>query len=304
MASQIFRSEIARMLRKTLDGVTMDSTDNLEGKASFTKWCDMGTMDHWNADFLETADSGLAAELDEGQTLHLGGMKEGVNYRFVAREFGRMVPITEIAMEDNKYPEAVDLAKRNKRSIWKTADVDAASLLNRAFSTSYPGPDGVPMFSASHPLPYGGVISNTMATPMSPSPAAYNLIASTVAKQKGHDGIEEGYKVECIICPTEQERVWWGIVNSPMTPVAGNFAEVNIINKVDKPDVYGNPFWNASSTNYCAKTDAGGGFTFLWRKRVASRTWVENSQRVMFHAITARWAIGWKDPRGNYGVNA
>lgn len=304
MAGEIFRGTIGRTLQKTLDSVIADKTDNLQGKARFNKWCEVESMDGAYADHLETADSGLAAEKPEGTTLALGGIREGVLYRFLARTFGRMVPITEEALEDGKYKEAIDLAARNKRAMWKTAEVDATSMLVRGFSTSYPAADGQPAFSASHPLPYGGLFSNLMAVPMSPSPVAFTTAQATIASMVGHDGQIEGYGIEAIISPQVQYNTWWGIVNSQMTPVSGNFAEVNVVNKLYKPDIISTPFWSNTDTNYAFKTDVPGGFTFKWRRKMRGNTWVENGQEVMLHAISARWAIGWYDPRGFYGVQA
>lgn len=51
------------------------------------------------------------------------------------------------------------------RAMSYTKQTKAASVLNNGFSASYPGGDGVALFSAAHPLVGGGTNSNIPSTP-------------------------------------------------------------------------------------------------------------------------------------------
>lgn len=300
----IFESAIANALKETLSEVIDDDTDGYDSSAYLHKWCDEGPMEDAYEDDLEMGGPGLASEKTEGAPMALGTIREGALTRYIARTFALKLAVSEEAMEDNKYPKVLNLARRNKRAMWKTADIDATNMLNRMFNTAYVGGDSQPLGSASHTLPHGGTFSNVMATPFSPSRAAVIIATSQIKKYPGHDGVTEGYMPETILCPTEQWATWDGICNSKNAPEAGQFNEINVVNQRLKLDYIDIPYWSASSTNWAIKTSCDNGPRFLWRRRPRSRTWVENNEEVMLYGISARWARGWSDARAMYCVNA
>lgn len=303
MASSVFSSSIANTLKRTLERVITDQTDGVEKKAVFTKWCDIMDMDDQWVDDLEVGGPGLASEKPEGQEVALGTIREGTLTRYIARTYAIRLGVTEEAMEDSKYPRAVQAAKRAKRSLWKTADVDATAMLVRAEDSNYLGGDGLSLANASHTLPHGGTFSNTMSTPMSPSRAAVIVATSAIRVLPSQDGTTEGYEPKKVVCPVEQWAVWEGLVKSEKAPEPGNFNEINVVKGLDL-EVVPNKYWDNTTTNWCVITDAEGGLNFRWRKRPRSRTWVENSQHIMNYSCYARWARGWSDPRGVYFVGA
>jgi hypothetical protein len=233
-----------------------------------------------------------------------GSITEGVLYRYIARKFALKLQITEEAIEDTKYPMAIKAAKRLKRALWKSADIDATTRLARAFSTTYPLGDGVPLCSASHTLPNGGTFSNLMNPALSPSVAAIIVAKSAILKFPGHDGVTEGYNPMMVLCPTEQWAVWEELTKSKMRPEAGNFAAINVVNSMDL-DIVPIKYWTNTTTNWMMKTDCDDNLNFRWRRRPRARSWVENSQEVMIYGTSARWSHGVSDPgRSVFGSNA
>jgi hypothetical protein len=299
----VFESAVADTLKATLETIIDDDTDGLESAAVFPKYMDIREMSDAYEDDLEMGGPGLATETNEGAEMPNGSISEGVLYRYIARKFALKLQITEETIEDTKYPMAIKAAQRLKRALWKSADVDASNRLARAFSTTYPGGDGVPLISASHPLPNGGTFSNLMNPALSPSVAAMIVAKSAVMKYPGHDGVTEGYNPVKIVFPTEQWAVWEELTGSKMRPEAGNFAAINVVNKIDL-DLVPVKFWTNTTTNWIMFTDADDGLNFRWRRRPRSRTWVENSQEVMIYGVSARWSHGWSDARSAYGSNA
>lgn len=302
---QVFTGTLFHTLKKTLRAVITDKTDGFEGKSYMRRFCNEDTTDENYVDDLETGGPGLASEKVEGEQMATGTMREGVLTRYLVRTFAQKIIITREAMEDCKYPKAIQLAPRLKRSMIKTYDIDATNMLVRAFNTAYAGGDGLPLGSASHTLPGGGTFSNIMATPMTPSRAAMIVATSQIRKFPGHDGITEGYEPKCILCPTEQWAVWSGIVNSTKAPEAGQFNEINVVNRdLNIEDVVANPYWSNTTTNWALTTDCDNGLNFIWRRKMSSNDWIENDQQTYKFAISARWTRGWSDPRAFYGVNA
>ncbi len=301
--AQVFTSTIPHALKETLDEIIDDNSDGYESKAVFTQWCDVrGMSDHYEDD-LEMGGPGLATEKSEGQEISTGTIKEGVLTRYIARTFGLKLIVSEEAMEDNKYDKVIRAARRLKRSMWKTADIDATNMLSRMANTSYLGGDLQPLSSASHTLPHGGTFSNKMTVPMSPSHQALVQAYTAVMLYPGHDGIVEGNEITDILFPVAQWAVWEGLVGSKLRPDDGNFAEINVFEK-RKPNLVPIKYWLNTTTNWVCKTDADNGLQFRWRRRPRSNSWMDNDHTMMKYGITARWARGWSDPRGVFCVEA
>lgn len=303
MSATIFNSTIFNSLKETLDEIVDDDTDNVESSMVAKKWAMMTTQEDYYEDDLEMGGPGLATETGEGSEIEVGTIREGYITRYISRKFALKLIITDEAMEDNKYPEAIKLAKRLKRAIWKTADIDMTNILIRAANTAFTGGDGQPLASASHTLPHGGTWSNTLATPLAPSRIALITAISQMRKYPGHDGVTEGVEPKQILHPTEQWGIWEGILGSKMAPEPGNFAEINVVNdKGIKPVSI--KYWNNTTTNWAIRTDSDNGLQMRWRRKPRSNSWVENDNETMKYSISARWSRGWSDPRGILFSNA
>ncbi len=296
----VFESALADTLKATLETLIDDDTEGMEGAAVFPKWMEVKSMSDAFEDDLELGGPGLATEFNEGAEVPNGSITEGVLYRYIARKFGLKLQITEETVEDTKYPMAIKAAKRCNRALWKAADIDATNRLARAWNTSFPMGDNVPLISASHPLPNGGTFSNLMNPALSPSPAAVIVAETAVRKFPGHDGVTEGYKIQKVVCPVDQWAVWQELTESKMRPESGNFATMNVVNKLGY-EIIPVKYWTNTATNWICLTDADDGLQFRWRRRPRARTWVENSQEVMIYSNSARWSHGSSEPRATYG---
>jgi hypothetical protein len=296
-------SSIANALKETLEEIVTDSTDGVEARAIFTKWLEIKDMEDNYEDDLQAGGPGLASEKTEGAAMAVGTRKEGFLTRYLARTFALKIIVTQEAMEDNKYPKVIDAARQLKRAMWKTADIDATNIAVRGWDTNFVGGDGVPLFSASHTMPLGGSFSNLQGTPMSPSRSAVIQHRTAVGKLPGLDGITEGYELKTVHFPLDQWAVWDGLVLSEKAPEAGQFNEINVVNRLNLKLVP-NKYWNNTTTNYMYITDCDYVPNFRWRKRPMSATWADNDPTIMNHSQRARWARGWSDARGAYGVQA
>ncbi len=291
----VFTGTIADALKSTLDTIIDDPTDGYERKAIFPKWCSIKQMEDHYEDDMEMGGPGLASEKAEGGEILAGTIREGYITRYIARTYALKMLITEEAMEDNKYPKVISAGRRLKRSMWKTADIDATNMLVRMFNSAYVGGDGQPLASTAHTLPNGGTFSNVMATPMTPSRASFIIARSMAMKLPGHDGTIEGTDIKAVLFPVDQWAVWEGLVGSQKAP-EGNSNEINVAYKHDF-ELIPIKYWTNTTTNYAFVTDVDNGLQFRWRRKPRANTWTENSLEVMLHSISARWARGWSDPR-------
>lgn len=302
MAGEIFSSAIARLFQKTLDKIITDDSDGY-ANTIFDEYYDMSPMDKGISDHYENAGPGMATSKSEGQEVSMGTLREGPITRYIPKTYALRLVITEEAAEDNLYPEGLKLARRLKRAIYKAAEYDAALGPARGWNTNYTLSDGLPLFSASHTLPNGSTASNTLSTPMAPSVAALTILRANLMHQVGHDGLIDPLDIEKVVCPAEQWAVWEGIVKSEKTPVNGNFAEVNVINRL-APDICVVPYWNSTTTNWYVKTNADDGMLWRWRRKPRSSSWTDNLNGVMHYKVDARWTRGCTNWRGVYGSQA
>lgn len=296
--SELTTSLAFKTLKSTLDNIITDKSDNVESSVIAKKYFQWESMSDNYVDDLENGGPGLLTERDEGQALEVGTLFEGPQTRYISRKFGRIIQYTEELEEDSKYlSEYVGAARRLKRAAWKTVDVDAANVLNRAANTGYVGGDGLPLASASHTIPGGGTFSNTLSTPMSPSRTALITVMQNLSVLPGHDGLIEGYEIKKVVCPPQQMGVWKGILGSTLVPDSAN-NEVNIVKGVGELVVV--KYWTGSTTNWGTTTDAPDGLKLKFRRKPRARTWVDENTEIINHGISARWARGWSDARGWY----
>lgn len=301
--SSIFVSTVAKNLKPVLNAIVDDTTDGMEGATSFSNWMEVSSSEDAYETDLEMGGPGLASEKQEGGHMTIGTIVEGAVTQYRHRLFALKMVVTEEALEDSKYRDKViKAAKRLKRAMWKTAEIDACNVLARGFNTSYVGGDGLCLFSASHTLPQGGTFSNLMGTAMTPSRMALIAAKTQAMQMVGHDGVREGYELTSILCPSDQWATWEGIVGSEKVPES-NFNEINVVRKMSLK-VYPLIHWSSSTTNWAVQTDAPDGLKWFWRRRPRAKTWVDNDQGLMKYSIDARWSRLWSDPRGAIGNNA
>ena len=116
----------------------------------------------------ETKLSGFSAApvKNEGSSIAYDNGQEAFTARYNHETIALGFSLTEEAIEDNLYDSLSSrYTKALARAMAFTKQTKAAGVLNNGFDTAFPGGDGVPLFSASHPLVSGGVNSNVPTTP-------------------------------------------------------------------------------------------------------------------------------------------
>lgn len=307
MSFEITTGAIRSSLKKTLDNIVDDDLSGSSGKLVAKKWLKFTSMeDEWVED-VEYGGGGNVALKHEGQEFQPITLQEGPVTRYIAQTYGACMVITEEALQDSKYKEVIRLALRLERSMYKTIDIDSTLMLMRATDSNYVGGDLVSLANSAHPLVGGGTVSNTLATPMSPSVELLNTVWTALKVMPGHDGQIEGYDIEKVVYPAAQEWAWQVILGSKMNPEAGNFAAIN---PAGPGGTYSgitpvcNPFWQNTTTNCGFITNVDNGLQFKYRSKPKGRSWTEHAEMVMKYAISARWARKWSDFRGYFHNNA
>ena len=140
------------------------------------EWRDLVTVttsDKHREEMVQNNGFGLAAIKEQGGSIGYDTTSQGGTATAYHVVYGLGYIITREAIEDNLYEKlAMSRAKALKRAMVETKNTVVANWFNRGFDTNYTvGPDGKPMFSASHPSTSGNQ-SNLMATPADLSEAS------------------------------------------------------------------------------------------------------------------------------------
>lgn len=299
----VFANDLGSTLRKNLKGLHLD--EYAKSKRVFPKWCEQVTMDHAYDDVLDVVGPGLLTQKSEGGEIAEGSIMEDLVTRHRALTYAKKIIISKETEEDCKYKEALDAGKMLTNGAFKTQDYLMSLLLVRAFDSNYPVSDGVAVFSASHTLAGGGTFSNLLPTPFSPSRLSVTTAATMAMQMPDRDGTIGSYELKRVVYPVAQHYQWCEITDSEKAPEAGEYNRVNVVKSEMSLEKVPNRFWQDTTTRYFFQTDAEGGFSYRERRKLTSRTWVDNDNEVMKHAISFRMAAGLpSNARAQIGVNA
>jgi phage major head subunit gpT-like protein len=108
---------------------------------------------------------GLFGQVTEGGRITYDTEAQGFDKTFKHTDWALGYRVSHQLQRDDKFRLVANMAKELGRSARITVEVDAASDFNNGFSGSYNGPDGVPLFSASHPRVKAGSTQSNLASP-------------------------------------------------------------------------------------------------------------------------------------------
>lgn len=251
---------------------------------------------------------GLAPVKAEGAGVAYDSAKEIYTARYIHETIALACAITREMVDDNLYMEmGAKFSRAIARSLRITEEVKAASILNNAFSSSFPGGDGVALLATTHPTE-GGTQVNTFGTNTQLSEDALEQLLILINKATDHRGLNMMLQATKLIVPPDLQMTAYKILNTPYRTSAGQTAnsanDVNAIvnwNLVSGGMAVNN--YLTDSDAWFVKTDCPDGL-----KRF-TRMGAEQSMQPDFNTQTVRmlwmqrYAFGWSDWRGIFGAN-
>lgn len=131
----------------------------------------------------------------------------GFRKTYLHLQYGLGFKVSKIAMDDDQFGVIRKLAAELGKSAHETREIVAAYNFNRGFDSTFPGPDGVPLFSTAHPLVGGGVQSNMLAIPSDPDVDSVRAILTLMRRTVNHRGQKMRLVPKMMILPPELEFV-------------------------------------------------------------------------------------------------
>lgn len=211
--------------------------------------------------------------------------------------------ITEEAVEDGLYGDlGAKFAKALARSMQHTKEVNGANVLNNGFTAgAYAGGDGVALFSTSHPLVGGGVLSNTPSTPANLAEASLEDAMIQISNWTDDKGIPVALQAQKLVIPPALGFVAERLLKSTGRPGTPD-NDINAMKSMGMIPQGASINHRLTDTNaWYLKTDANDGLKHFSRKSLQRGMEGDFETGNLRFKARERYSFGFTDPRGCYG---
>lgn len=244
----------------------------------------------------------MAQVKDQGGSIAYDDMAQGFIARYQHVTYGIGFKVTREMIEDNLYMQVAEArSKAIGQSMREVKETVAANVLNRAFNSSYTGPDGLELCSTAHLKARGGTYRNELSTAADLSETSLEQCAIDIMDMTNDAGLKINCMPQKLIVPTalafEAER----ILKSSLQNDTANNAINALKSKGILPGGYAVNNYLTDSDAFFLITSCPDGLKMFDRRKVSIDNETDfDTENVKFKA-TERYSFGWSDPRGVFG---
>jgi hypothetical protein len=244
-----------------------------------------------------------APEVPDGDPVTYGQGGELFRQRYIYRVFGLAFALTRILVEDGDHISIGKIYSEHlAQSMIETKETLVAQIFNRAFNAAFPGGDGQPMNSLSHPL-VSGVYSNllTTAAALSQTSAEQMLIQIRSAVDANGKKVRLN-PVKFIVSPSNMFQAEVIIKSVLRTGAANN--DINPINTTGMLSQGVAVLSRVTSTTawWIQNGNVRRGVQLMMRRGLQKAMEGDFETDSMRYKSTERYIPGWTDPRDNWGT--
>lgn len=252
----------------------------------------------------ETKLSGFAAApvKSEGSAITYDNAQEVFTSRYNHETIALGFSLTEEAIEDNLYDSLSSrYTKALARAMAYTKQTKAAAVLNNGFNAAFPGGDGVPLFSASHPQVNGGVNSNIPSTPADLNETSLEAAVIQIAGWTDERGLLIAAKPRKLIVPPSQMFIATRLLETELrVGTADN--DLNAIKTNGSiPEGYTVNHFLTDTDAWFLTTDVPNGLKHFVRTPMSTSMDGDFDTGNVRYKARERYSFGWSDPLGMYG---
>ena len=252
----------------------------------------------------ETKLSGFSAApvKNEGSAIAYDNAQEAWTARYTHETIALGFSVTEEAIEDNLYDSLSSrYTKALARAMAYTKQTKAAAVLNNGFSSSYPGGDGVELFSTAHPLVSGGTNSNEPATAADLNETSLEAAVIQIAGWTDERGLLIAAKPKKLIVPPSLMFVATRLLETELR-VATADNDINAIKSNGSiPEGYAVNHFLTDTDAWFLTTDVPNGLKHFVRTPMATSMDGDFDTGNVRYKARERYSFGWSDPLGIYG---
>jgi hypothetical protein len=252
----------------------------------------------------ETNLSGFTAApvKNEGSAIRYDNAQEAWTARYNHETIAQGFSLTEEAIEDNLYDSlSARYTKALARSMAYTKQVKAASVINNGFSASYPGGDGVALFSTAHPLVSGGTNSNTPTTQADLNETSLEAAVIQIAAWTDERGLLIAAKPRKLIIPSALQFVATRLLETSLR-VGTTDNDINALkNNGSIPEGYTINHFLTDTNGWYLTTDVPNGMKHFIRVPMSTGMDGDFDTGNVRYKARERYSFGWSDPLGMFG---
>jgi hypothetical protein len=252
----------------------------------------------------ETKLSGFSAApvKNEGSAIAYDNAQEAWTARYNHETIALGFSLTEEAIEDNLYDSlSARYTKGLARAMAYTKQVKAAAVLNNGFSTGFNGGDGVPLFSASHPLVSGGTNSNVPSTPADLNETSLEAAVIQIAGWTDERGLLIAAKPKKLVVPPALQFVATRLLETELR-VGTNDNDINAIkNNGSIAEGYTVNHYLTDTNAWFLTTDVPNGMKHFIRTPLANSMDGDFDTGNVRYKSRERYSFGFSDPLGMFG---
>ena len=252
----------------------------------------------------ETKLSGFSAApvKNEGSAIRYDNAQEAFTARYNHETIALGFSITEEAVEDNLYDSlSARYTKALARAMAYTKQTKAAAVLNNGFNANFPGGDGVPLFSASHPLVSGGVNANIPSTAADLNETSLEAAVIQIAGWTDERGLLIAAKPKKLVIPVSLMFVATRLLETEQrVGTADN--DINALKSNGSiPGGYTVNHYLTDTDAWFLTTDVPNGLKHFVRSPLANSMDGDFDTGNVRYKARERYSFGWSDPLGMFG---
>jgi hypothetical protein len=254
----------------------------------------------------ETKLSGFSAApvKNEGSAIAYDNAQEAFTARYNHETIALGFSLTEEAIEDNLYDSlSARYTKALARAMAYTKQVKAAAVLNNGFTNSaqYYGGDGVPLFSASHPLVSGGTNSNIPSTPADLNETSLEAAVIQIAQWTDERGLLIAAKPKKLVVPPSLQFVATRLLETELR-VGTTDNDINALkNNGSISEGYTVNNFLTDTNAWFLTTDVPNGMKHFVRTPLSNSMDGDFDTGNVRYKSRERYSFGWSDPLGMFG---
>jgi hypothetical protein len=239
---------------------------------------------------------------NEGSAIAYDNAQEAWSTRYTHETIALGFSITEEAVEDNLYDSlSARYTKALARAMSYTKQVKAAAVLNNGFSATYPGGDGVALFSTAHPLVSGGTNSNTPSTQVDLNETSLEAAVVQIAAWTDERGLLIAAKPKKVIVPPALMFVAKRLLDTELR-VGTTDNDINAIKQMGAiPEGYTVNHFLTDNNGWYLTTDVPNGLKHFVRMPLANSMDGDFDTGNVRYKARERYSFGWSDPLGMWG---
>lgn len=239
---------------------------------------------------------------NEGSAIRYDNGQEAWTARYNHETIALGFSLTEEAIEDNLYDTlSVRYTKALARAMSYTKQTKAAAVLNNGFSASYPGGDGVSLFSNAHPLVSGGVNSNVPATAADLNETSLESAVIQIAQWTDERGLLIAAKPRKLIVPPSLQFVATRLLETELR-VGTSDNDINALkNNGNISQGYTVNNFLMDSDAWFLTTDVPNGLKHFVRAPISNGMDGDFETGNVRYKSRERYSFGWSDPLGVWG---